>query len=227
MSFDAQSLFTNVPVEEVLVAIKNQLQEETLVERPGLHVGAIMEMLEICLRISNFQFGDKYFQQKEGMAMGSSLSPVVSNIYMEFFETLSLHGWDMKPSLWLRCVDDTFIIWKHGVKYLQSLLDYLSSLRKSIKFSMEVESNGSLLFLNVFVTKKGDILHSAVYRKPTHTGRYLHFDSNHPVHVKRGVVESLVNRANVLCQNEQDLKAEMYTVRKGLLSNASLSLWSL
>jgi hypothetical protein len=47
-----------------------------------------------------------------------------------------------------------------------------------------------------------------------------YFDSNHPVHVKRGVVQSLVNRANLLCQNEQDLKAEMNTVRKELLSDA-------
>jgi hypothetical protein len=90
-------------------------------------------------------------------------------------------------------------------------LDYRSSLIKYIKFSTEVESNGSLPFVDVFITKKGGLLHSAVYRKRTHTDRCLHFDSNHPVSVKRDVVESLFKRANVLCQNLQDPNAKMYT----------------
>jgi hypothetical protein len=63
-------------------------------------------------------------------------------------------------------------------------------------------------------------LQSSVYRKPTHTGRYLHFESSHSIHIKSGAGESLVNRASVLCQNEQDLKAEMYTMKKELLYNA-------
>jgi hypothetical protein len=35
---------------------------------------------------------DKFFQQKDGMAMGSALSTVVSNIYMENFVELALEG---------------------------------------------------------------------------------------------------------------------------------------
>jgi hypothetical protein len=59
--------------------------DETLAERSTLKVEDIMELLEVCLRTTCFQVEDKFFQQKEGMAMGSSLSPVVSNIYMEYF----------------------------------------------------------------------------------------------------------------------------------------------
>jgi hypothetical protein len=40
-------------------------------------VDAVMELLEVCLKTSYFQFGDTLFQQKKGMAEGSSLSPVV------------------------------------------------------------------------------------------------------------------------------------------------------
>jgi hypothetical protein len=66
------------------------------------------------------------------MATGSSLSPVISNIYVVFFEKLELDGWDKKPSLWLRYTDYTFIIWKHGVEDLQSFLNHLNSLRRSV-----------------------------------------------------------------------------------------------
>lgn len=70
-------------------------------QHTALHVDAIMEMLEVCLKTSHFRFGDRFFQEKEEIAMGSSLSPVISNIYLELFEKLALDGWDMKPSLWL------------------------------------------------------------------------------------------------------------------------------
>jgi hypothetical protein len=49
-----------------------------------------MELPEVCSRTTYFQVGDNFFQQKDGMAMGSSLSPIVGNIFMEHFEKLAL-----------------------------------------------------------------------------------------------------------------------------------------
>ena len=40
--------------------------------------------------------------------MGSPLSPVLANIYMEYFEEMALGFTPLKPSMWLRYVDDTF-----------------------------------------------------------------------------------------------------------------------
>jgi hypothetical protein len=71
-----------------------------------------MEQLEVCLIITYFQ-DDKFFQQKDGMAMGSSLSSTVSNIFMEHFEKLALNSAQHKPSLWLRYLDDISVVWPH------------------------------------------------------------------------------------------------------------------
>jgi hypothetical protein len=73
-------------------------------------VGAIMENLEVCLKTPYFQVDDKFFQQKDGMSMGNALFPVVINIYMEHFEELALKTAAHKPSLWLRYVDDNFVL---------------------------------------------------------------------------------------------------------------------
>jgi hypothetical protein len=70
----------------------------------------ILELLDICLTTTHFQFEDRFYQQKEGMAMGNSLSPVVSNIFMEHFEEIGLDTADHKPAKWLRYVDDTFVV---------------------------------------------------------------------------------------------------------------------
>jgi hypothetical protein len=63
---------------------------KAMAERFVLQIEAIMELLEVCLRTTYFQADDKFFQQKDDMAMGSSLSPTVSNIFMEHFEKLTL-----------------------------------------------------------------------------------------------------------------------------------------
>jgi hypothetical protein len=68
------------------------VQEEALAERSILKVEAITELLDVCLRTTYFQVDDRFYQQKEGMAMGGSLSPIVSNIYMEHFEKLALNS---------------------------------------------------------------------------------------------------------------------------------------
>jgi hypothetical protein len=59
---------------------------------------------------------------------------------------------------------------------------------------MEVEVNGTLPFLDIVVMKEGPKQTMKVYQKPTHTGCYLHFKSNHPYNMKRGVLHSLISR---------------------------------
>ena len=123
----------------------------------------------------------------EGEAMGSPVSVVVADLYMEFFEGLALNTAPARPRIWKRYVDDTFSVMKKGD--VDGLLNHLNSTRPSIKFTMEVEEDGSIPFLDTRVTRKVEgKLDITVYRKPTHTDRYLHFSSHHPTHVKKGLV---------------------------------------
>ena len=83
VSFDIVSLFTNVPIDESLTIVRNKLQrDETLPERSPLSVKALMELLEICLKTTYFQVKDEFLDQNQAMAMGSPLSPILSNIYI-------------------------------------------------------------------------------------------------------------------------------------------------
>jgi hypothetical protein len=56
-----------------------------------------MELLEVCLRATVFKVDDKFFQHKGGMAVGSSLSPIVRNIYIKHFEKLALDSAQYQP----------------------------------------------------------------------------------------------------------------------------------
>jgi hypothetical protein len=90
--------------------------------------------------------------------MGSSICPIVSNIYKQYFEQLAVDSSQDNLSLWLRYVDDTFVIWPHDAEGIQNFLTHLKSLRPAILFTIEIESDGTNSFLDVLVIKTGTAL---------------------------------------------------------------------
>ena len=66
----------------------------------------------------------------------------------------------------------------------------MNNLHKNIKFTKEIESNNSLAFLDILITRQPDgTLSTTVYRKPTFTGLYLRWDSFVPKQYKKGLVK--------------------------------------
>ena len=91
ISFDVKSLFTKVPIDLSLEIIDRRLREgNTLSDWTTLDPPTITTLTELCLRTMYFQYGNKFFEQKDGTAMGSPLTPVVANIFMEEFENKAL-----------------------------------------------------------------------------------------------------------------------------------------
>ena len=111
-------------------------------------------------------------------------------------------------------MDDIFCILKRGKE--SQLFDHLNGIRGEIQFTMESEKNKKLPFLDCDIMRNTDgSLMISIHRKSTHTDKYLHYNSHHPLHVRRGVVQCLFNRAEELVTTEEDLKKEkrhLYTV---------------
>ena len=105
-------------------------------------------------------------------------------------------------------MDDTFVVWEHGRESeLKLFLEHLNSLWPSIQFTCEVEEDGKLPFLDVQLVKNGSNLETSVYRKKTHTNRFLHYNSHHHPKVKVGIVKSslktLKDRTSRICQSRK------------------------
>ena len=81
VSFDVKSLFTNVPIDDVLIILMERLQDdETLGDRTTMDPSCICYLTELCLCSTYFAFQGQIFKQLKGTAMGSPLSSVVANI---------------------------------------------------------------------------------------------------------------------------------------------------
>ena len=90
-SYDVSVLFTSVPIDPALNIIKDLLDKDTtLKERTVMEVGDIILLLEFCLKNTYFSFQGQFCEQVEGAAMGSPVSPIVANLYMEYLEQKAL-----------------------------------------------------------------------------------------------------------------------------------------
>ena len=126
----------------------------------------------VCPQINN--------QQVFVTAMGSPVSAVIANMVMEDVEQRASATSPVKPFFW-KCVDD--VISAVSGSEAEHLLSHLNSLEPSIQFTLEREKDRHLPFLDLNVSRgvQGN-LEISVYRKPTHTDKYLAFDSNLPIY---------------------------------------------
>nr|XP_054763065.1 uncharacterized protein LOC129269578 [Lytechinus pictus] len=215
------SLFTNVPIEGACsTALQRMQSDPTLSERTTLMPEQIAELLEFVLRSTYFLYRGSFYEQTEGATMGSPVSAVVANLYMEGFEQNALPKCPSTchPRVWKRYVDDTFIIVNRSET--DSLLSYMNSQQPSIQFTLETEQGGKLAFLDTLVQRhEGGKLSTSVYRKPTHTDQYIPFDSHHDKSVKKGLVKCLFDRAARIITHPPELPKERAHIRGALYSN--------
>ena len=220
ISHDVVSLFTNTPIDQTLNIIRERLKNDRdLKNRTNLTVEDIMQLLEFIVTTTYFMFRGTIYQQKFGTAMGSPVSPVIANMYMEWLEhqAIATAPIECKPRLWKRYVDDVLEVIRKGT--VCQLTDHLNTVDTtgSIKFTYEEEAEGRIPFLDTLIVRKEDgSVKLLVYRKKTHTDQYLDFSSHHPLHQKLGVIRTLLDRCNSLVTEDKDREREEQHITKAL-----------
>ena len=208
VSYDVESLFTNIPLRETIDICLNSLFNscEHVI---GITRGYFKSLLELSVLNSYFIFDDKFYVQQEGVGMGIPLGPTFANIFMCFHETKWLNDCppDFRPILYKRYVDDSFVLFRcrsHADKFF----DFLNSRHPKMKFTMEVEENGQLPFLDVNVKKIAGKFQTSVYRKPTFTGLGTSFFSFVTAQLKKCSMKTLIHRAYHLCSSFESMHSE-------------------
>ena len=141
-------------------------KDPALQQRTSMTIRQIISLLEFCLRSTYFTFQNKYFEQVEGTAMGSPISPIVANLYMEDLETKAIQTAPHPPVFWKMFVDDTFVIFKASHK--QEFLDHINSIDHYMQFtSEESREDGSMPFLGMLIIPQ---LWKMVVSKPQSIG---------------------------------------------------------
>nr|XP_032511413.1 uncharacterized protein LOC116765887 [Danaus plexippus plexippus] len=95
VSFDIQSLFTSLPVLDCIEIVRGKLKDNNM---PIEYA----DLLKHCLTSGYLIWKDEFYIQVDGVAIGSPVSPVVADIFMEDFEALALCSSPIKPLIYKR-----------------------------------------------------------------------------------------------------------------------------
>ena len=104
--------------------------------------------------------------------MGTRMAPSYADLFVGKFERDALLNSPHQPYLWLRFIDDIFMIWTAGPEKLKVFVDYLNNLHSTIKFTCS-HSPSNIPFLDVMVSVKDGSIETDLDTKPTDKHQYL------------------------------------------------------
>ena len=104
---DVVGLYPSIPHADGLEILSAKLEE---CEDKSIATEDLLQMARFVLRNNFFEFDSKIKQQISGTAIGRNFAPPNACIFMDKFETDFLTTQNLKPWVWLRCIDDIFLV---------------------------------------------------------------------------------------------------------------------
>ena len=153
--------------------------------------------------------------------MGSSISPPLAQLFMEYFESElydKLIPDNIKPVEMKRYVDDCFVIYDKSDEDFIKFFELLNKLDEHINFTYEMSKPGVdiglpdevlevLPFLDLkvirYLDRDSNTISNklSIHRKDSHSGSYIHFLSSQPTSTKKAVIRNMFLRAYRYCDN--------------------------
>lgn len=147
--------------------------------------------------------------------MGNPLSPLAAELFLDDLENKFI----MSPKnpfidsivYWFRYVDDILCLFSGDRAKLFGFYNYINSVHDSIKFTVELEENNRLNFLDLRIIKQNNRHEFGIFRKPSSTDTILHRNSFHHPRQKMAVFHNLFYRLlNLPLQEEESDKEFNY-----------------
>ena len=138
--------------------------------------------------------------------MGSPLGPTLffyhEKIWLEYCPL------EYRPLYYRRYLHDIFVLF-NSAEHLKRFHSHLNSRHLNISFTIENEKDNRMSFLDINITSEKDKFTTSVYRKPTFSKIYTHFDSFLPSSNKIGLLHTLSFRCFWICSDGTKFQAEL------------------
>jgi len=210
-SFDVNNLFTNIPHSECINILNSHLHNSDV---PDHIAEYLLSLTKLALEQDFFRFNNRFYKQSDGLAMGSPLSPFLSELFMSSFEEqLNLSPFfNNNIIIWRRYVDDIFGIFHGSLDDLKLFHSWLNSRHPKIKFSIELGKKDTLPFLDLLISIDNNKASFNIYRKPTTTDLLIPYNSTAPLSHKLASFRFLFNRLHSVPMSNTNFTSELNTI---------------
>ena len=215
LTLDVKSLYTNIPNNESIKSAKEAYDNhpnKTVVTK------VIITFLSLKLTLNNFFFNSINYLRIMRYAMSTICAPAYADIFMAQFEKQHIYPYIKNKSiLYLRYIDDIFMIWTGTKQVLLIFLENLNSKHKTIKFEHNISHSKTLFFDTLIYKDKNNTLQATLYRKSTYQQSYLHAHSDHPMSFKKSIPYSQALRMKIICSTLTKYKKHRAILKQNLI----------
>ena len=219
VSYNVTSLFTNFSLQETIDIAINLIFSHY----PHLNINKkeLEKLFLFATSKTHFIFNSKFYNQIDGVAMGSLLASVLANIFMGFYESKWINNIILTNlNFNLRYVDGILATFDKEKDSL-NFLNFLNKRHPSIKFTIEKQITHSIAFLDVFISGiNNQNLTLQTYHKSTYTGLLLNFKSFTSFSYKISLIISLIDRSFKICNNWNSFHNDIENIKSNLTKNA-------
>lgn len=201
--------------------MRTNLEENSTLPRDAIN--ELVNLTKAVLKQNYFKFQEKFYIQHDGLAMGSPLSSILAELFLNHIENKYL--WSDKNKLkskiifYYRYIDDTLLSFNGTSRQLNLLHSYLNNMHSHLRFTLETESNNALNFLDLTIFKQNDKYAFKIFRKPTTTAHTIHSSSHHPHSHKLAAYNSMIHRFLSIPLEQADFNDELNTIKFIAVSN--------
>ena len=153
--------------------------------------------------------------------MVSPLGLLIANAFSCHYEKEWLDNCpiNFKPAIYKRYVDDIFVLfsWK---EQLQFFLDYMNKQHKRLKLTSEEEEDNSFSFQEIKNARHNQQFKISVYRKPTFSGVFTHYESYVDQTYQKSLTDTLLFRCFSICSDYTSFHLEVENLRETLKKNS-------
>ena len=201
VTMDVKSLYTNIPNQEGIDAVKAFLEYSD----NKLLIPIVSSFLWLILTLNNFIFNDRNFLQTSGVSMGTKCAPSYANLFMGYFEKKFIYPHLIdKSSLYLRYIDDIFIISNGTEEELNTFIKTVNEAHPTIKFDINYSYNEINFLDTMIIINANNQLVTTLYKKPTDKNTFIHRKSYHPPATKKSIPYSQALRLSRICSQDDD-----------------------
>ena len=194
-TLDARSMYSNIDLDHAEVIMGRWIDlYNTEGKLPELaHKGTIIAGLKLVMKWNIMKFGDSYFQQLVGTAMGTSCAVQFANLYFGWHEKEvifpAFRDALQRIPFYRRFIDDVYLIWDGPCDNDWQSLEHAFNNYGILKWDFpEKGSSRSVNFLDLTLTIKGNRITTKTYQKPQNPYLYLPPHSAHAPGIMKGVI---------------------------------------
>ena len=218
-SLDIENLFTNVPVNETIDIIINNIYNNPSLPPLKINSNILRKLLLTCTtEVPFYDHLGNIYVQTDGVSMGSVLGPIFSDFYMSDLENRIFNS-TKKPPIYLRYVDDILIL-TNNINEINILQDTFQN-NSVLNFTHELNKNNKISFLDVLIdANNNNNFTTSTYKKPSSNNSCtLNFKSECPFRYKKAIIHNLISRAKLISSSKTIFYKELENIKQALINN--------